>query len=402
MYDRIIACFLVTVSGGLTAKVEWLKPLILQGGYGPVDEKIDDVKKASENLERALQLCEHKKLDSIQHNTEDTRRDIAALKNLFLQFLRVQFHNTAWLVDLQSQNQGRREISNKDVPPKEYISQSELLLSIQPTSSTVEEIGSQRTVTERVLRAGYATGKGKQARAEWLMRDETGAVGEWFKSGCSRAILVNGNSYVERISSLSFFCAMLIRSLKALKRIIVLDHFCGLHTASDGLDNELCGSLGLLRNLTCQLAAQWRFGELSCVDDEQVATIKSEGRDMGPRQLWRLFQTLVEALPPMTPLFIFIDGISYYETDELSRDTKKLARAIMRLVRDSNVNAVVKVLFTSPHRALDMADILDENETVWIPKNPSGTRLGSADTQFRLAFGQMIERMEESGRRKGK
>jgi hypothetical protein len=79
-----------------------------------------------------------------------------------------------------------------------------------------------------------------QIRAEWLMANEV--VSKWFKSTDSRVILINGNSSVERISPISFFCAMLIRSLKTLKPIIVIDHFCGLHTPSQGLDDEFYGS----------------------------------------------------------------------------------------------------------------------------------------------------------------
>ncbi|KAJ2993127.1 hypothetical protein NUW58_g1940 [Xylaria curta] len=377
---------------------EWLKPLFQQGAYGPVDDKIEDVKKASERLEMTLKLCEHKRLDIIQHGVEGTRSDVATLRNFLVQFFSVQLHNNAWYADLQRRNQETGKHPNK----REYISKGELLRFIQPASLTIHEVVSQKTTTERVLRAGYSMGTDKQARAKWLMVDETNAVGEWFKSKHSGAILVNGNSCVEMISPLSFFCAMLIQSLKSLEQIIVLNHLCGLHTLKEGLGNELRGSFGLLKNLTSQLVAQWHSDELSCLSEEYVSAIKNEEQNMSFKHLWRLFQTLVQALPPMTPLFIFIDGISYYETEEFAPGTEKLLEAIMQLLESDRTKAMVKVFVSSAHRAMGIKKLFRENETLWIPNTLSGARLGFADTQFQSAFGQRIATLEESskGRKK--
>jgi hypothetical protein len=107
--------------------------------------------------------------------------------------------------------------------------------------------------------------------------------------------------------------------------------------------------------------------------------------------------------PPKTPLFIFIDAVSYYETGELSNDTKKVSKAIKRLVTDRNVKAMVKVFVTSAHRALDVGVHFEqEGERVFIPENPTGVRLGFVGPQFQLAFGQKIATVEESSREQKK
>jgi hypothetical protein len=283
----------------------------------------------------------------------------------------------------------------KEPQPKAYVSQNELFLLVKPSSASAQEAGFARLDTEKALIAGYSMDKNQQIRAEWLMTNE--AISTWFKSSASRAILINGNSSLERISPLSFFSALLHQSLKALKTVVVLVHFCGLHTLVGNAGDGLYGGLGLLKNLTSQLVAQWRFGELACLSKEFVDTLRRESPRIGLHELWRLFRTLVSALPPGTPLFIFVDGISFYETNDLLEGTRTVTKALTRLVRDRRVEATVKYFVTSANRAMSVGEFFEEDERVWIPENPPGVSLGFADTQFKLAFGKKMARLEDSG-----
>ena len=242
-----------------------------------------------------------------------------------------------------------------------------------------------------VLRTGRAMKLKSQVRAEWLMTCDD--LTKWFQSDQSKALLVNGNYLRERVSPISFFCAMLIRSLKLLEPITAISHFCGPHLEPE---DELSGGYGLLKNLTNQLVALWNFGELTCLDRDFVDSLRYEcrHRNLSLGSLWELFQILVTALPPNTPLFIIIDGISFYETQERFHDTSKVISGIHRLVGDRRVEAMVKVLVTSPTRALGSTHHFYEDETVLIPANTSGARLGFSDRRFDMSFSEMINDLE--------
>lgn len=107
--------------------------------------------------------------------------------------------------------------------------------------------------------------------------------------------MVNGNSSNrEKVTPISFFCAVLVRGL--LEPIVILSHFCGMHAPSYSSE-EFFGGRELLKNPTYQLVAQRPLEEIACLD---------------------------HALPSKTPLFIIIDGISDYETGQLTRKTKSV------------------------------------------------------------------------------
>jgi hypothetical protein len=45
--------------------VEFLKPLFLQSSYMPLRAELDNLRKASENMERTIQLCNQKRLAQV-------------------------------------------------------------------------------------------------------------------------------------------------------------------------------------------------------------------------------------------------------------------------------------------------------------------------------------------------
>ncbi|RYP13368.1 hypothetical protein DL765_006909 [Monosporascus sp. GIB2] len=147
-------------------------------------------------------------------------------------------------------------------------------------------------------------------RPVWLMSEKK--IHRWFKLRYSRGLLVNGNSIVERITPISFFCATLIKSIKVIERIVILSHFCGLNTPGDGMIGEgLSGG--------CLIA----------------------GLD-GPT-----------------------DGINYYETSELRYEAKEIVGGITQLLWDEEARALVKVLVTSPNRAFEVDACFMNDEKVW-------------------------------------
>jgi hypothetical protein len=272
-----------------------------------------------------------------------------------------------------------------------YISKAELLRLLDRENAT--DILLQRPETDSILRTGRAMKMESQIRAEWLMKSEQ--VTRWFRAHNSRTMLINGNHIRESISPVSFFCAMLIRSLKLLGPVVVTGHFCGLHL---GLDDELAGGYGLLKNLTTQLMAQWHFGDLTCFNQDQADVLRDESEEGldSLQTLWQLFRSLITALPPKTPVFIIVDGISFYETEGRSLVTNKVISKIHSLATSEKVKAMVKVLVTSPIKALSITQVFWEDERVLVPTNPPGVRFGFSDSQFNKGFGKNVKRLEQA------
>ncbi|KAI9740303.1 MAG: hypothetical protein M1834_004881 [Cirrosporium novae-zelandiae] len=296
----------------------FLKPLLKQGQYQSLHERIEDVKKSSAALKSTIKLCQHKRLDAIHRtivgmqtamaDTIGEQTDTAKILNRFLKFLRAQSQQAPWFQNVVMEIlRSLQEHSHSGSRKEAYISKAELLRLL------AETIKDPKDDTDRILCTGRAMSMKSQSQAEWFMACDE--MGKWFRSTDSRALLVNANSSLERISSVSFFCAMLIQSIQFLKSILVASHFCGLHL---DFEDELAGGYGLLKHLTTQLVEQWCFGDLSCLDRDLVDDLRyeSQHQHISLRALGHLFRTLVISLPPKTPLFVIIDGISFYETHE--------------------------------------------------------------------------------------
>ena len=91
LYDHVLRRSSNVFLQLLTFEVEFLKPLLLQHSYGPLDQKFKDVKTASEQVESVIQMSDRKKLAKIDLGVEGVQKDITELKNLFLKFIRAQF-----------------------------------------------------------------------------------------------------------------------------------------------------------------------------------------------------------------------------------------------------------------------------------------------------------------------
>ena len=217
-----------------------------------------------------------------------------------------------------------------------------------------------------------------------MMTNKT--VDIWFKTKGSSAVLVNGNSSLERITPGSFFCALLIQSLRDVRPVLILSHFCGLQLSPTSLGTEYVGAKTMLRSLLAQLVAQWHFGKLSCLSKDDVSELKNNSPYYSLEVLWCVFSKLVHALPPQQPLFILIDGINYYETSQLYQDTKKVIEDILSMLAETEMKPMVKVFITTAVRAMKVNDCFEKSEVVWIPKSFPNTSSGSAPKRFALEF----------------
>jgi len=361
---------------------EFLKPFLLQGScYAPLKGRIAGVRKSSVQVEMVVKLCDSKKLSKIGDTVEVNN---AALKNIIMMLMRSHFQNAEWFAKIYKCHAAEESQEPQHISPKELL----LLLSPNTTDQTTSlELASRNSTLARVL--GFSMNKEDQIRAEWLMANKK--VSSWFRSAQSHTILVNGNHTLDRISPVSFFCAMLVQSLKSIESIMVLCHFCGLYTPEDRPVGEPPGSCGLLRSLLTQLIEQWDFGELKCLNQGDVEKLKSASPNLSLQDQRHLFRRLVKALPPTKPLFIIIDNINYYETDEFYHETKKVIR---RLLPNSKIKAMVKIFVTSATRATEVNRCFKQSEMLNMPVDMDGTRLGFADMKFDRQFGPKIEKLD--------
>ncbi len=310
---------------------------------------------------------------------------------------------TDWGLGFQHLLEQQEENGEQPKPePKAHITQPELLRLLAPVAlkspdfPRVEEITKNEEI-ENTLRAGFSMDQELLVRAGWVMSERK--VHDWLKSPNSCGLLINSNSTVERITPTSFFCAMLAKSIKAIKPILVLNHFCGLNTAEG--DDEgwgISGGEGLLRSLTSQLIAHWRFGELTCLSLQEVEELKQTGSGPSFRVLRHVFRKLVTAVPATSPIFIIVDGINYYETSKLYKGTKQAVKEISRLLGDPEVKALVKVIVTSASRAFEVDEYFLDSEKVWVPDMVSGDKMGFVDMHFNSELARELGQLKRNNR----
>lgn len=216
------------------------------------------------------------------------------------------------------------------------------------------------------LRHGRTLEPSLQNRGQLLMQSPE--FRPWLSAASSRCLFVDDHSYsaAQRISAMSFGCALVIDGLKD-ESVFNIQHFCGLHT---GLDDPLRGPRGVLRSLLAQLARLESF-HVSFVDLEKF----EELRHFDARYLCGLFVDLIKQLPAGDVLFCIVDGISLlYANDDSLEETRLILRTLYNLACDNDVHAIFKVMVTSP-----LANICLEMEIP--PQDYLALRQGSRNTE---------------------
>ncbi|KAK2124352.1 hypothetical protein NOF04DRAFT_1253134 [Fusarium oxysporum II5] len=367
---------------------EFLKILGQQTSYDPLKGRLEEVGKKSARFEEVIGLCNTKKLAEIGKGVNGIRQDLTALKNQFLIFMRVSFRNAQWFEQLFKAKSQTADLNHQDSPVA-YISKHELLSLLLPKPSYSPEqslvVSPFELPLDQILHAGFRMDESEQARTRWMMNNSL--LSKWFQSTKSRMLLVNGNHSLERVAPTSFFCSMLAKSLKTVESIVVLTYFCGLSTPSE---SEPYDDAGLLRDLIGQLVTQWRFGDLTCLDQRFVGKLKKQSPEIQLKTQRRLLHRLIAALPQKTPVFVFIDGINYIETEDFVNETKKAMEGLSRLVYNKRVGAMVKVFVTSSTRACDVNEYFEDDEVITIPEDAETNTNGLIDVQFKSGLGSQI------------
>ena len=163
-----------------------------------------------------------------------------------------------------------------------------------------------------------------------------------------------------RLSPISHMCALLAETLTHQKQAVTLQFYCGLHTS---VDDECAGIDGLLRHLIAQLVGRYEFSLVALHKRAYLNHLK----DQNISYLFDLFRTLVKKVPLHTVVFVVIDGISLFETHKWAADAVELVKALRDMTRDEDVDAVLKVLVTSPTASRLARQTVDAGDYLFLP-----------------------------------
>ncbi|KAF3763328.1 hypothetical protein M406DRAFT_261652, partial [Cryphonectria parasitica EP155] len=158
-------------------------------------------------------------------------------------------------------------------------------------------------------------------------------------------------------SALSLVSAMLMQGLRTRPSFASVVFFCRQHPESDDL---FAGPSALIRSLTAQLLRQDFANFTFCQKNVDMEGLR--GGDVGV--LCPFFEWLVRQLPQQKTVVCVVDAVETYETGEYEDDLRTVMQSLLRLARDPNLLATVKVLVTSHENTVSPHEIFNEGEGI--------------------------------------
>ena len=185
-------------------------------------------------------------------------------------------------------------------------------------------------------------------------------------------------------------CALLAETLARQSQAITLQFYCGLHMS---FEDECQGIDGLLRNLIAQLVGRYEFSLVALNKRSYLNHLKDQ--DIG--YLFDLFRTLIRKVPLHTFIFVIIDGISAFETKRWAAEAVELVKALRDMTRDEDVDAVLKVLVTSPTASRLAKQTVDAGDYLFLPPDVGEGRgaLSERETAVMTRRPKRIEDVDE-------
>jgi hypothetical protein len=245
------------------------------------------------------------------------------------------------------------------------------------------------------LRHALSLSIGDQDRAVYVMR--SAALQIWLQETTSSALLVNGGAHSSGLRSpMSFISAKLANSLREARKhgpakmdskIIDLHFFCGEHSNwRDGEEDDMPGPASVINSLLAQLLTQYKLFDVASIKrlkDLEWHDLKAMGNILGK---------LLNQLPSRMMVFCIIDGLSFYDDDDMVEDLEKLVKKLISLTRrGSDENCIFKLLLTVPTRLrLNAVDGLDEEGKVLNLPEIIDRGGGFTDMQWDMGAGQDV------------
>lgn len=201
---------------------------------------------------------------------------------------------------------------------------------------------------------------GRQNRSDQIMKSIQ--FSEWLVKPSSQELLIHGNSDPTPVSPMSFFCGMLVQSLRGVKRFHTLSFFCGRHPEED-----YGGGRTMIMSLLAQLLQQQHF-DLGFIGDEDMDHMV--GGDVV--SFCFVFGELIRQIDVRNTVFCVIDGINFYERgEELLEEMAYVLRFLLDLTKDSTV---FKILITSPSTTEDVREAVDDSNYLSLPGQPGDSQ----------------------------
>ena len=239
-----------------------------------------------------------------------------------------------------------------------------------------------------VIKEGLRTRISSQSRGHWLLRNTS--FQKWLAMDESRGLLVDGNGKeVDKISTMSYICGLLIHNLSHAPPVITISFFCGLHIVDE---DSYSGPRGLLRSLVRQLLDVQQF-ELDFVDVEYQDQLQIYDLN----HLLDLFRLLIQQIADDMVLFCIIDGISFYERYGDDDETSIVVQVFKQMADHHEIGPIFKLLISSPMHNRSAKQYFSSEDHIIIPTNAgNGQILTAAQAMSYISGSGCIEHRDDS------
>ncbi|KAI3394230.1 hypothetical protein diail_3005 [Diaporthe ilicicola] len=195
---------------------------------------------------------------------------------------------------------------------------------------------------------------GQRNRSGQIMKSTK--FSEWLVKPTSQELLIHGNSEPNPVSPISFFCGMLVQSLRGVKRFHTLSFFCGRHPEED-----YGGGRTMIMSLLAQLLQQQHF-DLGFIGDEDMYHMGGGNVEA----FCFVFEELIRQIDVVNTVFCVIDGINFYERgEEMLEEMAYVMRFLLDLTKD---RTVFKILITSPSTTEDVRQAVHDSNYISLPR----------------------------------
>lgn len=239
---------------------------------------------------------------------------------------------------------------------------------------------------QNILQEGELFSTKLQTQASAFMGSQK--LQDWLTSTTSSSLFAQMESGENNpISALSFVSSLLYQTLQASEQTLPLLYVCGLHT--DWYRDAFPCAEGMLQSLLVQLLVGLEHENVSLDFIDQALFHGLEKADLV--SLCTVFEALIDQIPPSTILFVIVDGVSFYETQDRVPGT---CHAISKFIEIAETaGKAMKLLVTCPGVSGYVRKGFCDEDILWIADAGDGAgdgfRYGVND--FRGKTGDMFD-----------
>jgi hypothetical protein len=210
---------------------------------------------------------------------------------------------------------------------------------------------------ESVLKKRHMFDFTSQAQVQHLWK--TPQFTSWYLSESSAVLLVDANfdsNLAGRISPMSLLCAMMAVQLPNPEQKLWLQFFCGQYTRSA---DPLRGPQGMLRSILTQLLLDLYQRNMMSLSFPDASAVWTQAGPPPIDNLCRMLADLLRSFPTGMTVFCALDGISYFEVQEMAADLCLAVECLRDLALDRSLGARFKLLLTCGSRSKCVYRLVD-------------------------------------------